>query len=164
MAVNIIVEDGTGKSGATSYVSIAEFKAYWNQKGVTTYDSTADDTLAVWLNEATLLADSYFCYGGVIYSTEQALQVPRLNWYDRNGNSLDGTVPTQLKNAISELAAERQGTTVTKETDGIKRKTVGPLTVEYRGGGGSSVSYPSADIYMIGLLCSVSSGSIALPR
>ena len=163
MAVTIIVEDGTGKSDATSYVSIAEFKAYWTQNGVD-YTGETDDNIALWVNNATRYADDYYCYGGRIANDDQALLVPRIGWYDSRGNSLDNTVPTQLKNAVCEIAGIRQTERASTETTGIKSKKAGPISVTYSDASvGARIKYTGADAYMKGLLCS-GGGMTALPR
>jgi len=163
MAVTLVLEDGTGLTNSTSYVSIAEFKAYWTQNGVD-YTSETDDTIALWVNSGSTFADSYFCYGGIIANMDQALEVPRTGWYDSRGNSIDNSVPTQLKNAVCEFAGIRQATRDTTETTGIKSKSAGPISVTYSSGSiGERVKYTSANKYMRGLLCA-NSGMMALPR
>jgi len=128
MAVNIIVEDGTGKTDATSYVSIAEFKTYWTQKGITHTED--DDTIAVWLNSATQYADYLVRWGGDIYSYDQALQIPRINWVDMSGRILED-VPTQVKNGVCELAQLLQGDTITND-QGIASESYGGISVTYK--------------------------------
>ena len=163
MAITIILEDGTGLTNSTSYVSIAEFKAYWTQNGVD-YTAETDDTIALWVNNATKYADDYYCYGGSVANDDQALLVPRIGWYDARGNSLDDSVPTQLKNAVCEIAGIRKTTRATTETTGIKSKTVGPMSVTYGSASiGARVTYTGANACMKGLLCS-GGGMTALPR
>jgi len=163
MSVTLVLEDGTGLTNSTSYVSIAEFKAYWTQNGVD-YTSETDDTISLWVNSATTFADSYFCYGGVVANADQALEVPRSGWYDSRGNSLDNTVPIQLKNAVCELAGIRQANRDTTDTTGIKSKSAGPVSVTYSSASiGARVKYTTADAYMKGLLCS-GGAMLALPR
>lgn len=153
MAITIVVEDGTGKTDSTSYVSIADFKTYWTQHG-TDYTSESDDTIALWLNEATFYADSYYCWCGSITNEDQALQWPRTGMYDRNGYSIDDDViPMYLQYAICELAGTRQGTSETIVTAGVKSKSVGPLSVEYTGGGGETKTYVQANNYLASFIC-----------
>ena len=163
MSVTLVLEDGTGLTNSTSYVSIAEFKTYWTQNGVD-YTGETDDTIALWVNSATLFADGYYCYGGVVASQEQALEVPRTGWYDQRGNSLDNSVPTQLKNAVCELAGIRQAERATTESTGIKSKSAGPISVTYGSSTmGARIKYTGADAYMKGLLCQ-GGVMLALPR
>jgi hypothetical protein len=148
MAITIIVEDGTGLTNATSYVSIAEFEAYWTARGVD-YTATSEDTLAIWLNLASQFADANYDWDGQIASDEQALNIPRVNWCDKQGRDLDDTVPTFIKNGICELAAIRQSDNFeTTATTGVKSESYGPVSVTYSGDSGSSkVLYTTATQY-----------------
>ncbi|MFX0132497.1 MAG: DnaT-like ssDNA-binding protein, partial [Candidatus Hodarchaeota archaeon] len=95
--MNFVVEDGTGKSDATSYASVAQFESYWTDRG-TDYTGTATDTKQAWLNLATEFID--FNYKFLGYATEydtQALQWPRTGLRDKLGNLIsDNSIPTEL--------------------------------------------------------------------
>lgn len=144
MAVEFVVEDGTGLTNSTSYVSVAEFQQYWENRG-TVYSS--ESSIQKWLNEATAYADLTYCWGGTIADDDQALLVPRIGWADVYGRDLDDSVPTYLKNGVCELAAARQGVDPeASSTVGVASKSYGPVSVSYRGGSnGQSVKYPTAE-------------------
>jgi len=147
MAITIVVEDGTGLTNATSYVSIAEFKAYWAERGITRTES--DDTIAIWLNLASQFADAHYDWDGQIASDEQALLIPRVNWCDKQGRDLDDSVPGFIKNGVCELAAIRQSDNFeTTSTTGVKSESYGPVSIAYSGDSGSSkVLYTTATQY-----------------
>jgi len=149
MAIEFIVEDGTGLSTATSYVSIAEFQQYWTNRG-TDYTSAVtypEVTLQGWLNEATAYADLTYCWGGSLSDDDQALAVPRIGWVDVYGRDLDASVPDFLKNGVCELAGKRKGVDPEASASvGIAAKRYGPVSVSYRGGGnGKTIKYPTAE-------------------
>ena len=112
MAIEFVVEDGTGLSTSTSYVSLAEFRQYWENKGVdySSAGGTTDASIQAWLNEATQYADVTVCWGGILSDEDQALAIPRTSWVDIYGRDVDDSVPDYLKNGICELAGKRQGT------------------------------------------------------
>ena len=51
MSIQFVVEDGTGKSTATAYITVAEFKQYWENRGRTFTQN--DATIQSWINQAT---------------------------------------------------------------------------------------------------------------
>lgn len=168
MAVVIVVEDGTGKTDATSYVSRADFDAYWTQKGVDYTNTTTypNDTINLWLNDATQLADSMYCYCGYVANDGQALDVPRDNWYDERGNDLSDSVPVKLKNAVCELAVALQGASADSDREsGVASKKYGSISTSYTGGNNANTTrdFPSADRWMTGLVCSTV-GLMGFPR
>jgi len=146
MAIQFVVEDGTGLSTSTSYVTLAEFRQYWENKG-TNYAVTSDVTLQAWLNEATAYADLTRCWGGSLVDEDQALSVPRTGWVDVYGRDLDDSVPTYLKNGVCELAAKRKGIDPeTSASTDVTSKAYGPVSVSLRGGAnGKSIRYPTAE-------------------
>lgn len=144
MAIEFVVEDGTGLSTSTSYVSVAEFVQYWENKG-TDYSATSEAIVQAWLNEATAYADLSKCWGGTISDDDQALLIPRTGWNDVYGRDLDDSVPTFLKNGVCELAGKRRG--VDPESSvatGISSKSFGGISVSYKGNG-AETKYPTAD-------------------
>ena len=148
MSIEFVVEDGTAKTDATSYVELTEFRQYWENKGIdySVAGGTADASIQVWLNEATQYADITICWGGTIVDEDQALAIPRTSWADVYGRDLDDSVPDYLKNGICELAGKRQGTDPESSTTvGVSSKRYGPVSVAYKGGtNGSTVRYPTA--------------------
>ena len=149
MAVEFVVEDGTAKTDATSYVTLAEFRQYWENKGVdySLAGGTADASIQAWLNESTQYADITICWGGAISDEDQALAIPRTSWVDVYGRDINDSVPDYLKYGISELAAKRQGADPeTSSTVGVASKSYGPVSVSYKGGtNGTTVRYPTAE-------------------
>jgi hypothetical protein len=148
MAVQFVVEDGTGLSTSTSYVELAEFRQYWENKGVdySVVGGTTDAQVQVWLNEATAYTDLTYCWPGALVDEDQALAVPRTGWVDVYGRDLDDSVPTYLKNGVCELAGTRQGTDPEAVSEvGVSSQSYGPVSVSYSGGrNGQTITYPTA--------------------
>lgn len=148
MAIQFVLEDGTGKADATTYADEAEAAQYLENLGrdATFIGGTADQQ-KVWLNEATAYIDQR--YGtqmrGVRSSTLQALNVPRVNAFDDDGYTvLNAEVPAALKAATIEAADRRAAGTALFPDAAVgagnvtrEKVKVGPIErdITYKGGG-----------------------------
>jgi hypothetical protein len=140
MAIEFVVEDGTGKADATSYASTAEFQQYWENRGIDMSSETTANMQA-WLNVATNYIDiNYRFFGARTTPDTQALQWPRENVLDRDGNEIDDDVlPTDIKYATIELAkvVKDKGVAVSlysDDSDRIQSQRLGPASVTYKSG------------------------------
>lgn len=102
--VAIVIEDGTGKSNANSYISEADADAYF-EKHLYATDWTGTSNEVAALQMATRLIDDYFEFEGKKVNDTQALEFPRFDITDRSGFLIQSTtIPTDLKDATAELA------------------------------------------------------------
>ena len=97
--MTLVVEDGSKVTGANTYITLAEFKAWADARGVN-YSSDGHVT------ENILRAMDYIeelMFIGVKETRDQALQWPRVDVVI-DGYALDvGEIPKELKNAAYEL-------------------------------------------------------------
>ena len=97
--MTLVVEDGSKVTGANTYITLAEFKAWADARGVN-YSSDGHVT------ENILRAMDYIeelLFIGVKETRDQALQWPRVDVVI-DGYALDvGEIPKELKNAAYEL-------------------------------------------------------------
>ena len=97
--MTLVVEDGSKVTGANTYITLAEFKAWADARGVN-YSSDGHVT------ENILRAMDYIeelMFIGVKETRDQALQWPRVDVVI-DGYALDvGEIPKELKNATYEL-------------------------------------------------------------
>ena len=111
--MSFIVEDGTGKSDATSYQTVAECKAYWDSIGVD-YSLLSDAQIEVYLNKGANALTAIFQsrLSGYKAVAGQRLDFPRYQceikggaltefWLDSSGAA---SIPERLKEAQSILA------------------------------------------------------------
>lgn len=98
MAVNFIVEDNTGLSTATSYVSDTDLDQFIEDNGfdVTFADATEKQQ---YLNRYTKILDASYTFGGTRLKDTQALQFPRKDFYYTDGVKCD-IVPSEIINAL----------------------------------------------------------------
>lgn len=102
----LIVEDGTGKVDAESYISVADANTYHTGFGNSAW--TGDDALKEQaLRRATRFIDGLYSrrWVGLRNSQAQALDWPREYAYDKDEFLVpNGTVPTAVKRATAEAA------------------------------------------------------------
>lgn len=121
----LILEDGTGKSDAQSYVSLAEFKAYVEARG---FAFTATEAMLV--KAMDYLETLKFV--GIKAFDSQALAFPRKIL---TSDVAPYYIPAKLKAAECQLAiAVAQGVDLMPTrgaTSFVKREKVGPIETEY---------------------------------
>jgi hypothetical protein len=145
----LIVEDGTGKADAESFISVADATTYHTNRGNSAWTGLASDTIREQhLRKATDYIEEVYRlrWKGQLKTTSQSLAWPRA-WVERedfyvtssaipdvNGNFYypDDEVPTEVKNACAELALRSiDGQLSPDLTQGVKREKVDVLEVEY---------------------------------
>lgn len=104
--MTIVVEDGTGKSNAVSYVSVADADTYWAAESDDVWSgfSTAEKEVA--LVRATREIDRLYAvrFVGVRSSSAQSLCWPRQQATTVDGIAIVADVPQQVIDATIELA------------------------------------------------------------
>lgn len=97
MAIILVIEDGTGKPNANSYITVDEAKAYAESRGVTNLGT--DDTIAANLVLAADFMETTGPYKGYPFRKEQGLEFPRT---ERAGGPSLG-IPEKVKKAQAQL-------------------------------------------------------------
>lgn len=120
----ITVEDGTGVTGAVSYLSATDFKALAAARG-TSVPALDDDCEKLLVQAADYL--ELYDYVGDQATTTQGLKWPRLNC------DCDGVIPKELKRAQYLLAVEAQNGALSPAVrpKEYKRTKVDVIYVEY---------------------------------
>jgi len=137
----LIVEDGTGVSGANTYVSLSDFKSWADDRGIT-YGNDAAVTQQIYRAMDYIESLNFL---GFKANEDQALQWPRYEVYI-DGYSVDGTeIPNQLKLAVYEaIKVEIDGYS---EMNPVDRKTisetVGDISVTYTSNSASKTTTPA---------------------
>jgi hypothetical protein len=130
----LIVEDGTGKADAESYLSVAEFVAYCDARGLDHGSHGHNDTQReIALRKATAYVDTISRYKGQRLAPAQALEFPRDALYDWSGHPVTG-VPKRVKDACAELASRALEGDLYEDLDRgglIRSESVGPISTTY---------------------------------
>jgi hypothetical protein len=133
----LIVEDGTGKADAESYISVADASTYHANRGNTAWAALASDTLREQaLRKATDYIEQNYRlrFAGRRVTQEQALSWPRYDVLRDDGYYYypGDEVPTEVKNACAELALKASTDELSPDlTQGVIREKVDVLEVEY---------------------------------
>ncbi len=151
----IIVEDGTGVSGANSYNSEAELTTYATDRGL-----TLTGTPAVLLIQSMDYIESQ-SYKAQKTNSTQALQFPR------TGLVLDGytvsstTIPNELKNGqlATAIAIDEGNDPLSALEPGVKKEKVGDIEIEYQDGAASETIARTINASLKKLLSGGSGGS-----
>lgn len=154
-----IVEDGTGKVDATSYIDVAYADSYFTDRNVSSWAGTTAEKQAA-LIKATDYIETRWAgrfLGYREFSDVQALSFPRLLLKNKEGKQILG-IPDNLKKAVAEYAVRAltidlmPDPVMTENGYSIKSKMekVGPLEekTEYETGSSAPVlirPYPIAD-------------------
>lgn len=174
------VEDGTGLSGATSYLSVGDADTYWGDRnnasspgGNAWTDATTAEKEGA-LVEASQYLDANFDWvwnnpplwqGRInplsplsaytpLKNEDQGLKWPRNAAYDEETYVLQSGVPDKVKDATAEMAliALDGALLAPRERGGmVKREAVGSLQVEYMNAASSGTTYPKIDRMLTGL-------------
>lgn len=130
MSIEFIVEDGTGKSDATSYATVDQYKQYWLNRGLTITDS--DALIQGYLNIATDYLDLTYRFLGCRVSSTQALEWPRYGANHKNGTVILSTeIPVEVINAVCYLANKYD--MLNFETSTVSSESYGPVSKTYNG-------------------------------
>ena len=143
------VEDGTGKSNAESYISVADATAYFAARGNATWAGLASDEVREQLlRKATdyMLGRYGQRWKGERVSEDQALDWPRECAY-ANGFLLDSdAVPLKVQHACAELAVRASAGDLQPDAGPqVKSETVGPISVTYMDGARQSDAPKAVD-------------------
>lgn len=137
--MSLIVEDGTAKIDAESYISVNDANTYHTKRGNEDWSFLDTATKEQLLRKATdyMIQTYRMRWAGVRKTDDQALDwprylVPRLDteavfaYYDSD------SVPGEVKVACAELALKASTVTLAPDTQRLtKREKVGQLEVEY---------------------------------
>lgn len=135
MAIEFVVEDGTGKSDATSYLSVSDFRQYHENRG-TDYSSETETDIQSVLNIATEYVDNLYPYKGQAQYSEQALEFPRSYLLDRRLRDLADEVPQEVQDATAIAAGyELDGNSLADLDEEVSSRSMGPVSVTYKGRG-----------------------------
>lgn len=151
----LVIEDGTGKDNATSYVTVAEARQYAQARGVTL--PAAEEAVEAMLVQAMdyLEAQRWRYQGSKTYPGVQALQWPRSGVIlDCHYRLASNVIPVELKKAQMQAALEvAAGLVLMPSSDGriVKREKVDVIETEFMTGqdigasGTMGPSFPALD-------------------
>ena len=140
MAIEFIVEDGTGKSDATSYVETSYIDQYAENYGYSEWDTYSTPIKQAYANQATQYIDLSFDFKGSKTDEDNALEFPR-DFYLIDSDE----IPVTLKKAVAEVAINRgiiAERLIQSTGETLKKEKVGSLEIERFVNGTVQKTYP----------------------
>lgn len=128
-----------GGASSDSYVTLAEWQAYWDARGIDLTQHGHDASHEANLRRAADVLDATYQWVGLKQYKVQARGWPRVWTPLIDGYAIDpDTIPQAIKNAQMELAyLIHEGADPFATYDGaVKREKVDVIEVEYQGGKG----------------------------
>ena len=157
----IVVEDGTGKADAESYVSVEDAEQYASLYGHEDFGAAAEADQEAALRRATRAIDALYGSrfpGARLNGRAQALQWPRSDAYDADGEEIaSDEIPTEVVSATVEFAirelTEAGSTMPDLERGGaIRSLKAGSVSIEYAGNATARTVYSIVDGILATLL------------
>ena len=153
----LIVEDGSARPDANSYVSVDDADTYWGDRNNAKWQAADTPTKEAAIIEAMqwLTGTYQGVWDGRVHSIYQSLDWPRVEAYDIEDRPVFG-VPRQVKAAVCELALEYivNGRLAPSLDRGgmVAAITVGPITTEFQEGAPGGRAYPFVDTLLAPML------------
>lgn len=153
----LVVEDGTGKVDAESYISAADASAYHAARGSAAWAALASDAVREQLlRKGTEYMES--AYGerwqGCRMTGTQALSWPRSGVVVHGYSVASDVVPQAVQRACAELALRAISGDLSPDLSAqVKQETVGQISVTYADGARQQVKFQAVDGLLSGLLC-----------
>lgn len=134
MAIDLVVEDGSGVEDANTYVDVETADEFFTNRNESAWTGSADQKAAALIKAAQYL-QTVSTYKGVKAEAGQALKWPRDGVYDEDGYAVDiTTIPQGVINAQLVLARYALSASLLPDLDRggqVRRERVGELEVEY---------------------------------
>lgn len=151
--MSLVVEDGTGKADAESFISVAAASTRHTALGNAAWAAAASDTVREQaLRRATQYMEQAWRlrWKGTRASETQALSWPRYINVPIDGFYIDSDeVPATIANACADLALRALSDDLNADqTQAIKREKVGPLETEYSEFSPQAVRFRSIDMML----------------
>ena len=133
---DLIVETGAVVTGANSYSTADEADVYFEQRlHTSTWDDASIDDKEKALMWATRLLDEQVMWYGSPVTDNQPLRFPRDGLYTLEGDEVGSTtIPSFLKNAVSEFAihllAEDRTVETNRDLTGLRRVKIDTIEIE----------------------------------
>lgn len=130
----LVVEDGTGKADADSYVSLAAAESYHVKYGNLAWADAESADRETALRKATRYLDSHYGFAGIKTNAAQALQWPRSGVTIDGRNQAANELPAALLSATCEaafLALSQDLTPALSRGGKVKSEQVDVIAVVY---------------------------------
>ncbi|WP_341928797.1 DnaT-like ssDNA-binding protein [Methyloversatilis discipulorum] len=164
----LIVEDGTGRPDADSYVPVAFADQYLAAMGASAWAAASVPAREVALRKATAYVEAAYMWRGERSSGGQALSWPRAGVCRDGVVVASNAVPVQVQRAVCELAAKALTVDLMPDVapEVVTEETVGPISTSYgQARNGGLTRFSLVDSMLRGLtLAGGAGGSVRVVR
>jgi hypothetical protein len=162
------VEDGTGKTDAETYISVADASTYFTARGNAAWGALASDAI----REAALRKATEYMTGqyrtrwqGARYTEDQALDWPRQGVVRDSWAVGYDEVPVEVQRACAELALKASSADLLADQEqAVVSEQVGPISVTYDKNSPQRKRYPAIEAMLAPYLKSGGGCSVGLVR
>jgi hypothetical protein len=152
----LVVEDGTGKADANSFVTETYWDDYWlarNREDLLELDPEVKEAAILYV---TADISNGYDWNGVKATADQALAWPRYGAYDKDGYAIDeDVVPAPVQDATCERGLQHHESGALNEVldrgGALKSLEVGPVGLEWESGAPGTPENPYVDMLLSGL-------------
>lgn len=142
----LTVEDGSGVTGAESYISLADADTYLAARGFTAWASLSEGDKEAALRNATEYMEGRYVWKGERVADGQALSWPRECVYAYGYLVASDEVPGKVSYACAKLALKASAGELLPDAGAqVKQETVGPISVTYADGARQATVYKDVD-------------------
>ncbi len=166
----MIVEDGTGKADANSYVDVLFADDYFSARGVSEWAELTTEVKEQLLIKGTGFIDNIYQWNGKREFETQALRFPRVDICDYEGAEIKG-IPSCLMQAVCDASLIAKGGELFQTSDSngqVVSEKIGELAFTYandkKEGITSSTLYDSINTKLRGLFVDNSKSRIVSGR
>lgn len=154
--MSLIVEDGTGVSGADSYITLEYAASYHSALGNAAWAAATSEQQEVALRRAAQYLDFNYYWRGVKTAQTNAREWPRYDCLDKDGYAIaSNVIPTEIKNAQAELGLRALAGDLLADVSGgssVIREKVDAIEVEYEKGQSRQSAYTIVERLLRGLI------------
>lgn len=154
--MDLIVEDGTGKPDAESYISVSDADVYFSNRGNAVWAALAAPAKESALRQATDFMFAAYRWAGSRTTAAQALDWPRAGAVLNDLLVPSDVVPEVVRRACAELALRASAGSLSPDAEPVvTEKTIGPLTTKYatpKRSQSDAERYPGITAMLSGLL------------
>jgi len=146
----LVVEDGSGRADAESYITVADASARHTAFGNAAWAALASDAVreAALRNATAYMVQAYRGrWSGLKMTGTQALDWPRYGVVVDGFDIASDIVPTEIANACADLALKAAAGELNPDLErAIIREKVGPLETEYSAHSPQAIRYRAIDM------------------
>ena len=146
----LVIEDGTGISGAEAYIAVVDADAYFSARGNTAWAALDTTAKGAALRNGCDFLESNYRWRGERATTTQTLSWPRMYVTVDGVDVASDSVPQAIQRANAELAVRASAAPLASDEGAqVVSEQVGPIAVTYAAGARQNPRYAAVDSLVV---------------